>query len=106
AVVSNNSAAARREIAFVDAAATNYQAIIADLRQDGRQVDVVLLHHDENGLEKISDVLAGYQDLDAVHLIAHGNQDGIQLGNTWLDANSLSTYAHDVRDWGEALGVN
>ena len=47
------------------------QDILAELHQSGKLVET----------------LANYEDLDAVHIVSHGTDAGVQLGDGWLDAD-------------------
>ncbi|MFO1005951.1 MAG: Ig-like domain-containing protein [Planctomycetaceae bacterium] len=96
------------ELAFIDTGAENYQQLLDDLwsHQDpDRHLDVVLLSASEDGLTQITETLAQYQTekLDAVHLVTHGADRGIKLGNTWLDSSSLNANRERVTSWREAL---
>src|SRR5207237_762540 len=83
-----------------------YQQLVQDiLSRSGpdRQMSVVVLDARRNGLEQITDILAGYSHLDAVHIISHGEPGDVQLGNRWGALSDLNVYEHDVRDWCAAL---
>ena len=99
---------ATHELVFIDTGAENYQALLDDLwsHQDpARQIDVVLLSANEDGLTQITETLAQYttEKLDAVHFVTHGADRAIKLGNTWLDAAALDQHRDQIASWGEAL---
>ena len=101
-------AVATRELVFIDTGAENYQALLDDLwsHQDpARHIDVVLLSASEDGLAQITETLSQYttEKLDAVHLVTHGADRAIKLGNTWLDAATLDQNRDQIASWGEAL---
>lgn len=82
----------RREVAFVDSAAADSQQLVDDLaaaNDDTRELDVYVLDPTRDGIQQISEILAGYSDLDAIHLLSHGTEGKIQLGATWLSNDSL-----------------
>ncbi len=96
----------RREILFIDQSIPDYQRLVDDMlkkNSDGRQVDVVLLDISRNGIVQISDTLGKYQDLDAVHVVSHGSDGMIQLGNARLTQDSLDSYAEAIESWGTAM---
>jgi len=88
-----------REIAFVDA------RVAQDLQITGVRdgMLVFLLDAGQDGIEQISKILAGFQGLDAVHLLSHGNAGQVTLGSTLMDADALAEYADALREWGHAL---
>ncbi len=99
----------RREILFIDKSIPDYQQLADDLLKksgDGRQIDVVLLDISRNGIIQISETLGRYQNLDAVHVISHGTDGTIQLGNARLTQDSLDSYADSIEKWGRALNSN
>ncbi len=102
----NNSHALRHEIVFVDADTPDYQQLVDDLLSNGddnRQFSVFLLDAQENGIEQISHTLSGYQDIDAVHIISHGQEGAVQVGNSSLGFDSLLSNTNNIKDWGNAL---
>jgi hypothetical protein len=95
-----------RELVLIDNNVEDYQQLVDDLLAgagaDGL-LQVVVLDGEANGIDQITDVLGSYSDLDAVHLISHGSGNGLQLGDTWLDSNSLGSYQEKIGHWSEAL---
>ncbi len=94
------------EIVFIDESVDDYQVFIDDLnnRNDGSvHFEVVLLDSDRDGIEQISETLSTYNDVDAVHILSHGNDGSIKLGNTWLNTNNLDEYSDSINDWGSSL---
>jgi len=98
-----------RELVFVDTAAPDYQQLVDDLLADnnaGRLFEVVLLDSGRDGIEQISEVLASYKDLNAVHVISHGTDGQVKLGDTWLSLDNVGAYAGQLVGWRDALGSN
>ncbi len=58
---------------------------------------------DSNGIEQINDVLSDYDDVDALHIISHGDDGAVKLGNTWLNTTSLEQYSDSLTAWGSSL---
>jgi len=104
----SHDTAVSRELVFVDSGAENYQKLLDDLWSNtdpSRQLDVVLLSSQRDGVEQISETLAQYsgEKLDAVHFITHGTDRAVKLGSTWLDASSLSKNQSLVESWSHSL---
>ncbi len=96
----------RQELVFIDTDVENYQELLNDiLAQDseGRNIEVIVLDNERDGIEQISEALANYQNLDAVHLISHGSDGNIDIGNTLLDANTLNQNLAEISAWGDAF---
>ena len=96
----------RHEIIFIDAGVQDYEQLVDDLSAgtgDGVRVEVFILDNSRDGIEQISEVLANYNDIDAVHLVSHGADGLVQLGNARLNPETLDSYADDIEGWQDAL---
>ncbi|MEW8506961.1 MAG: DUF4347 domain-containing protein, partial [Candidatus Thiodiazotropha sp.] len=94
------------ELVIIDPATPDYQSLLDDLtgRNDsGRRFEVVLLDTGGNGVDQLSEILADYRDLDAIHLISHGGEGEIRLGAANLDLEMLQQSPDRITAWGEAL---
>jgi hypothetical protein len=98
--------ARRHEVVFVDTATPDYQVLVDDIQSHAgadRQVEVVLLDRNTDGIKQITDTLAQRQDVSAVHIIAHGSDGEVELGDTKLDFDTLLKSATQIKQWGQAL---
>ena len=96
----------RNELVIIDTSVDNYQQLVDDLlnnTDDSRNIEVVLLDAESNGLDQVSAILDQYDDLDALHLVTHGEDAGFRLGNTWVTADNLDAFAGQISGWGDAL---
>ncbi|MGH6649067.1 DUF4347 domain-containing protein, partial [Aquabacterium sp.] len=110
AVVTSPSAAetssVRHELVFVDASVPDADQLIDGIKADAtpdKLIEVVVIQAGEDGLAVITKALQQRHDLDAVHIISHGDASGLQLGATRLDSASLNEHLGDVAGWGTAL---
>ena len=44
-----------------------------------------------------------YDDLDAIHIVSHGNIGELSLGNTKLNQNTLDSYADNLISWRDSI---
>jgi hypothetical protein len=95
-----DTAAARHEIAFVNADLPDLQNLLADLRPD---IEVVLLDPAADGVAQLAQALAGRSDVAAIHLLGHGAEGLLQLGDTRLDADYLQAHGAELAAIGAAL---
>ncbi|NQZ58813.1 MAG: DUF4347 domain-containing protein, partial [Lentisphaeraceae bacterium] len=84
------------EIAFVDTSVENYQALLAGI---DKTVEIVEIHSDEDGLQKISETLAAREGISAIHIISHGAAGEIDLGSTTLNAANIDDYKDQLQLW-------
>ncbi len=96
---------ATRELVFVDKNLKDYQQVVADLQgsHSNRNVEVVALESDRNGIEQVSEILSERSNLTAVHFISHGADGQINLGNTWLNSTTLQQNINAISAWGKAM---
>ncbi|MBU2581403.1 MAG: choice-of-anchor L domain-containing protein, partial [Alphaproteobacteria bacterium] len=76
----------RTEIAFVDGNVADIELLIAGIDPS---VEIVVLDPNADGVEQIAAVLQGRSDIDAIHILSHGDQGKLFLGNDVLDAASM-----------------
>ncbi|MFK7855487.1 MAG: DUF4347 domain-containing protein, partial [Granulosicoccus sp.] len=97
------------ELVFIDTDTNHYQQLVDDLlsqRADKRQFEIFILDNQSDGIEQISDVLAGYDSLDAVHIISHGFDGAINIGATRLDTETLNANRATISTWGDAFDLS
>ncbi|MCX7890970.1 MAG: DUF4347 domain-containing protein, partial [Burkholderiales bacterium] len=100
------SGAPTHELVFVDTSAPDYGALVADLlaaRAEGRSFEVFLIDAHEDGIARITDALARYTDVDAVHIVSHGEPGAVRLGTATLDLAALEARSGEVASWARAL---
>ena len=99
----------RTEIAIVDASVVNYDQLIDDLAANGdseRDFIVYLLDAEKDGVEQVSGILKGHAELDAIHLVSHGSNGRVSLGNTWLGNSNLGARAGEIASWSDSLSTD
>ena len=97
------------ELILIDASVQDWRQLADELLtgvQDQRHIDLVTLDSNRDGIDQIREVLAGHDDLDAVHIISHGNQQAVKLGSAWLSFDNVGAYADRLADWGGTLGAD
>ncbi|MDH3390016.1 MAG: DUF4347 domain-containing protein, partial [Gammaproteobacteria bacterium] len=95
-----------QEIVFVDAGVDNYQQLVDDLQNNtdsGRNIEVVVLDRERDGIEEISEFLSHRDDLDAIHIISHGDDGSVQLGNTSLNSQTLEDNNLKIALWANSF---
>ena len=87
------------EILFIDSSVEDYSSILDNLQ---RNIEIVLIQSDENGIDKISSYLNDRTALNSLHIISHGGDGFLQLGNTQLNDNNVQL----TSSWGNSLNEN
>ena len=93
------------ELIFVDSDTPEYQALLSDLLTypDDTTYQVFELDNSRDGIAQISDILSGYDNVSAVHILSHGTEGAIDLGGSQLDAGTLAANADTIRGWSNAF---
>jgi hypothetical protein len=96
----------QKELVFVDAGAPNYQQLINDLlkaQAEGRPIEVVVLESGRDGVEQITEAIEERRDVGAVHIVSHGSDGSLTLGNSTLNAYNIERYRDAIKNWQASL---
>jgi len=99
----------RQELVFVDTDVKNYQELLNDIYNQSdaeRNIQVILLDNNSDGIQQITQALSQYNNLDAVHLISHGSDGSIDIGNSPFNFESLSLNQETISAWGKSFTEN
>ena len=97
---------ATSELIIVDTSLEGYEELVADILSSSdptRNFEIVEIHEDENGIERLNQIFASRQGLDAVHLVSHGADGQLELGNSTLDIDTLNENQDAISQWRFAL---
>ncbi|MFC1820404.1 DUF4347 domain-containing protein [Thermodesulfobacteriota bacterium] len=98
------------EIVFVDPRVPEVQTLINPILttqpDNNPSIEILILDPDTNGIEQISEALASFNNLSAIHIISHGSPGSLELGTTRLDSITLNYYAARLETWGDSLVAN
>ncbi len=70
---------------------------------DAPGLRVLVLDDQRDGLDQISDLLSDFDDLAELHIFAHGAMGAMRLGNTTVNADTLSRRASQLKTWDNAF---
>lgn len=87
-------------ILFVDA---GLQDVTQLLKRSSSGAEVIQLDPSGNEIEQITHTLKGRSGISSVQIVSHGREGGLELGQSWLDLQSLPSYAAQLKSWGAAL---
>jgi Ca2+-binding RTX toxin-like protein len=89
-----------KNIFFIDSRVAGYETLIAGLSAD---TEWYLLDANEDGVDQMQRILAGYSDLDSVQVISHGSAGTLYLGSTVLNGDNLTSYQTQLQAIGSSL---
>ncbi len=92
-----NSTLSHTSVIFIDS------RMAIDTTQVAPGTQVIQIEPTEDGIARISQVLATQQNIGSLQIIGHGNVGHLFLGNVELSNDNLAQYETQVRGWGSAL---
>ena len=96
--LSATSSSLRHELVFVDAGVEGQDKLIGDLQasRPGVLREVIHINGDSDGLLQIAEHLEGRKDIDAVHVVSHGEQAELRLGDAVITQDELQSESADA----------
>ena len=95
-----------RELILIDAGVQDREQLLAEIlaTKSESTFEIRLLDANSDGVQQISEILASSDsEYSAVHIISHGDEGEVRLGNSTLSADNLAEYADDLAGWADAL---
>lgn len=93
------------QLILIDEDVTDNQSLIADITSDSDAAfEIRLISGDENGVAQIAEILS--QDdaqYEAVHVLSHGSDGELDLGNSTLTLDNLKIYSSEIASWADGL---
>jgi VCBS repeat-containing protein len=95
------------ELLVIDASVKDWASLTNHL---GANVDVLLLDADKDGLQQIADQLLSHnsgeqQRYSSLHLLSHGREGVIQLGNRSINAQTVADARSEFAQIGDGLDI-
>ena len=87
-------------LVFIDASVPEQDVLVEGLAED---TEVIVLEAGRDGVEQISEALDGREGLTSIHIVSHGDDGVLRLGNTLLSSDNLDEYTTQLSAWGDAL---
>jgi hypothetical protein len=90
-------------LVFIDPNVADYQTLIDAIPADA---EVVILDRTRNGLEQITERLKLAENIEAIHIISHGEKGRFKLGQDTIDEQQLEIYRPQLQQWQNSLTQN
>lgn len=93
-----------REIVFIDSRVPDQKTPINSiLSKDSSAIKILIIDSDKDGIDQITDSLSAHRDIEAIHIISHGQSGAIRLGNSLVDSETLTEKASTLKTWSSFL---
>ena len=99
----------QRELILIDAGVENREQLLAEILESkpDSALEIRMLDSNTDGVEQITAILAETKgEYDAIHIISHGQEGEVSLGNTSLSADNLNRYANQLASWSDSLSAD
>ncbi|WP_339672695.1 DUF4347 domain-containing protein [Dasania marina] len=95
----------RQEVIFVDTSVEDYQTLLAGIPNNDEQTHYTIIEWQpgDDALAEITSTLQALGEVDAIHIVSHGNDSGFALGDEWLSSNTLNDFQPSLSQWREFL---
>ncbi|WP_244664864.1 DUF4347 domain-containing protein [Candidatus Symbiopectobacterium sp. 'North America'] len=90
----------RKEVVFIDTSVTDYQTLVDNVPAG---IEVELFDGSKDGLSQLVQWAQGHSGYDAIHILSHGSEGEIQLGNLTLDSDTTNARSADLATLVSAL---
>lgn len=83
-------------IVFIDPSVSDHHSLMAGVAPGA---EVFVLDSTRDGVEQITEVLAGRSGVSSVHIVSHGGPGSLQLGKGRLSLDTLNHHAPQLQTW-------
>ncbi|MFN6484577.1 MULTISPECIES: DUF4347 domain-containing protein [unclassified Nostoc] len=85
-------------LVFIDTRVEDYQSLINGVISN---TEVFVIDPTQNGVEQITEILATHadQNISSIHIVCHGAPGSLQLGNTYLELDTLEYHSQQLQQW-------
>jgi hypothetical protein len=102
-IVKEASVQTGAEMVFIDSRVDDAGALMAGINPNA---EVYMLEGNRDGVEQIEEILSNRSDIGAIHIVAHGSQNSLLLGDGELNVNTISgQYATALASIGGSLNA-
>jgi len=93
------------ELIIVDAAVADGESLIEEIQaaDESREFEVVILEEGVSGVDQITQILNDRKEIDALHIVSHGDDGQIHLGTDTLSGETVDDQKEKVGMWASAL---
>ena len=94
------------ELVIVDTSVEGYQQLVDDIlssKTSDRNVEIAFIDGNSNGIRQVTNAIAQRNDITAIHLVTHGDDGQLSIGNSVLNQDSLAELAGEIATWKDSL---
>jgi len=95
----------RQELVIIDTSLTAPELLIEQIcSNDQTSYSIELIESSKDGLTQLSEILQRYDNLDAIHILSHGDRGSLRLGSSVLENGTLDGRRADLENLKASIG--
>jgi len=93
------------ELVIVDTSVEGYQQLVDDIlsSKSGRNVELAYIESGSDGIKQITNAVTQRTNISAIHLVTHGDDGQLSIGDTLLTQESLAQFGDEIAGWSTSL---
>ncbi|MGV6818578.1 MAG: DUF4347 domain-containing protein [Thiotrichales bacterium] len=97
--------AQRTELLIIDSQVPDYDKLLEAFlaANPGQDFEIHLLDGATKGIDGLGEIITSYTQVDAVHIISHGADGSVVLGDSLIDQAALTASAGELGSWQDHL---
>ncbi|KAA1260984.1 Soluble aldose sugar dehydrogenase YliI precursor [Rubripirellula obstinata] len=85
-----------QHLVIIDAGIEDASELMKSVPADA---EILLVNGNENGVDQITAAIASHQGLKSIHLLSHGTEGQLNIGNQKLSSENLEAYRGQIQSW-------
>jgi VCBS repeat-containing protein len=90
----------KKDVVFIDNSLENYDFLVDKLSPYS---ELFLIDNRQDGLIQIDNILSNMQEVDSIHILAHGSDSNINIGSSSINKDNLSFFYKQLEGIGSYL---
>ncbi|MGB7325301.1 MAG: DUF4347 domain-containing protein [Rubripirellula sp.] len=95
-------ASSSQHLVIIDSGVEDVAALLEAVPADA---SIVMIDQAESGVDQITAAIASHQGLKSIHLLSHGSEGKLQLGNETLSSANLGQYQNQIKSWRSSIAA-
>jgi len=89
------------DVVVVDSAVDDQSVLLSEIQTD--DFEIVYVDSSSDGLTQLADYLNGHRDIEAIHILSHGDFGEFTLGDTTYSSTNIAGFSSQLAQIGDSL---
>ncbi|WP_299770591.1 DUF4347 domain-containing protein [uncultured Pseudoteredinibacter sp.] len=96
----------KKELVLINSDVADIEIIIDQLESSPRNLEYLVIDVAQQGSSFVGQYIASMNNIDAIHLIGHGEPGSFQLGSDTISQEFITSSAEEISNWQASLSEN